>query len=263
MPSSKHNPVIGAIIGDIVGSIYEWDNIKTTEFPLFQGHCHFTDDTVLTIALADSILSGKPYKEVMLDYFARYPDAGYGGSFRKFAIGAIDAPYSSYGNGSAMRTSPVGCVTNSLEEALRRAEEYAAVTHNHSEGVKGAQAVAGAICLARLGCDKELIRNYTQDAFRYNLSRTCDSIRPGYTFDVSCQGTVPEAIIAFLDSNNFEHAIRLAVSLGGDSDTLACITGSIAGAYYGVPNDLAEKAKTYLDPELVGVLEEFEARYIL
>jgi ADP-ribosylglycohydrolase len=262
MSVDKRNPIIGAVIGDVIGSIYEWENIKTTDFPLFQDSCFFTDDTVLTLALCESILSGRPYKGLMREYYYRYPHAGYGGSFKKFAQGNIEGPYNSYGNGSAMRTSSIGCAFDTLEEVLKKAEAYAAITHNHPEGIKGAQAVSAAIYLARTGSDKDHIRNYIQETFGYDLSRTCDDIRPDYKFDVTCQGTVPEAIIAFLESTDFEGAIRLAISLGGDSDTLGCICGSIAGAYYCVPDEIASRAESYLDEYLLGILKRFEDKYI-
>jgi ADP-ribosylglycohydrolase len=262
MSVDKRNPVIGAIIGDVVGSIYEWNNIKTTEFPMFQDSCHITDDTILTLALCDSLLSGKSYKELMREYYIRYPHAGYGGSFKKFAQGVIDGPYNSYGNGSAMRTSPVGIAFNTLEEVLLKAEEYAYVTHNHPEGIKGAQAVSAAIFLARTGSDKGYIQNYIQETFEYDLSRTCDDIRPDYKFDVTCQGTVPEAVKAYLEGYDFESSIRLAVSLGGDSDTLTSITGAISGVFYGVPDEVASQAESYLDDFLLGILKRFEKKYL-
>ena len=254
--------MIGALTGDIVGSIYEFNNIKTTAFPLFQESCCFTDDTVLTVALADALLGGKSYEVIMRDYYLRYPDAGYGGTFRSWARREIDGPYHSWGNGSAMRTSPVGWAFNSLEEVLIKAEEYAAITHDHPEGIKGAQAAAAAIFLGRTGASKDDIRRYASTTFGYDLSRSCDQIRPGYRFDVSCQGTLPPAITAFLESTDFESALRLAVSLGGDSDTLACITGGIAEAFYGgVPRPVFRQTMDFLDKQLRSVAENFVQHY--
>jgi ADP-ribosylglycohydrolase len=255
--------MLGALTGDIVGSIYEWNNIKTTEFPLFQDHCRFTDDSVLTVALAESILTGEGYGSLMKRYCRSYPDAGYGGSFLRWARGEGAGPYNSWGNGAAMRTSPVGWAFDSLAQVLRKAEEYSILTHNHPEGVKGAQAVAAAIYLGRTGSSKKEIGRYVTESFGYDLSRSCDEIRPDYTFDVSCQGTVPQAVTAFLESSDFESAIRLAVSLGGDSDTLACITGAIAQAFYGgVPEHIACKTLAFLDEPLRRVTTEFEARFV-
>lgn len=262
MFAGKRNPVIGAIAGDIIGSIYEWENIKTTEFPLFQDNCFFTDDSVLTIALAESILAGKSYSDLIREYYIRYPHCGYGGKFKQFAQGLITEPYNSYGNGSAMRTSPVGCAYDSLDEVLKKAKEYASVSHNHSNGIKGAQAVSAAIFLARKRMNKEHIKNYVEETFGYDLSSNCDTIRPTYTFNETCQGTVPEAFICFLEGNSFESCIRLAISLGGDSDTLAAITGSISGSFYGVPAEIASKAESYLDDKLLKVLKSFEEQYL-
>ncbi|QWV95321.1 ADP-ribosylglycohydrolase family protein [Geomonas oryzisoli] len=255
--------MLGALAGDIVGSVYEWNNIKTTSFPLFQDQCRFTDDTVLTVALAEAIMSGEPYAQVMRRYYRRYPEAGYGKNFALWAASADAAPYHSWGNGSAMRIAPAAWAFDSLDEVLRRAEEYTLPTHGHPEGVKGAQATAAAIFLARSGADKEEIRHFISGRFGYDLSRSCDEIRPGYRFDVSCQGTVPQALAAFFDSEDFEDALRLAVSLGGDSDTLACITGGIAQAFYGgVPGAIASCTLGFLDEPLRRVTLEFEARFV-
>lgn len=253
--------MIGAITGDVIGSVYEWNNIHTTEFTLFDDKCHFTDDTVLSVALADAILTDRNYTQVLREYASRYPDAGYGGRFKSWVNNTDDSAYNSWGNGSAMRTSPVAYAYNSLDEVLLKAKEFAEVTHNHPEGIKGAQATAAAIFLARLGNSKQEIKAYIADEFGYNLERTLDEIRPTYKFNESCQQTVPEAIIAFLESDNFEHAIRLAISLGGDSDTLACITGSIAEAFYKVPDDIADKTFSYLDESLLKVTNEFISKY--
>jgi ADP-ribosylglycohydrolase len=254
--------MIGAIAGDIIGSVYEFHNIKTGEFPLFSPGCHFTDDSVLTIALADSILSGVDYIDNLKRYYALYPAAGFGGYFRHWAASPDRSPYNSFGNGAAMRISPVGFAFSSLDETITQAEKYTAVTHNHPEGIKGACAAAAAIYLARTGQSKDQIRTYIETTFGYDLQRTIAEIRPVYTYEISCQKTVPEAVIAFLDSTDYESAVRLAVSLGGDSDTLACITGGIAGAFYGgVPDEIAEKALSFLDEPLRHTVQTFCLTY--
>lgn len=254
--------MLGAIIGDIIGSVYEHDNIKTTDFPLFSTGCRFTDDTVLTVALADSILSGKNYTAKLEEYYYRYPRAGYGGNFIKWASGMDHKPYNSWGNGSAMRVSPVGYAYDNLQTVLEKAKESAEVTHNHPEGIKGAQAVASAIFIARTGSNKIDICRYIESQFKYNLNRKLDDIRRYYIFDVSCQGSVPEAIIAFMESDSYESAIRNAISLGGDSDTIACIAGGIAEAYYhGVPPEIAETAISMLPDKLLKVINEFRTKY--
>jgi ADP-ribosylglycohydrolase len=256
--------MIGAIAGDIIGSVYEFNNIKTTDFPLFSPRCHFTDDSVLTTAVADCILQDKDYAVTLKEYGRRYPEAGYGGRFLTWLSSDDLSPYHSLGNGSAMRVSPVGFAFNKLEEVLAEAERSAAVTHNHREGIKGAQAVAAAIFLARQGESKEWIKNYLSVQFDYNLERTLYQIRPGYSFDETCQGSVPEAIIAFLDSEDYEDALRKAVSLGGDSDTIACITGGIAQAFYKeVPQEIDVQARELLDPPLLAVVEAFEEKFHL
>src|SRR5882672_239483 len=198
--------MIGAIAGDIIGSVYEWDRIKTKEFDLFRPDCFFTDDTVLTVALAESILTGAEYASLMRTYYQRYPGAGYGGVFHGWARVPGSPPYNSWGDGAAMRISAVGFAFDTLEEVLSRAEEYTAVTHNHAEGIKGAQATAATILLARSGRSKAEIRKYITENFGYDLSRTVDEIRPAYRFNESCQETVPEAIVSFLDATDFEDA---------------------------------------------------------
>ena len=253
--------MIGAIAGDIIGSVYEWNNIKTKQFDLFSPDCCFTDDTVLTVALAESILTGAGYASLMRAYYRRYPNAGYGGFFHQWAGAHECQPYNSWGNGAAMRISSVGFAFNTLDEVLVRAAEYTAVTHNHTEGIKGAQATAAAIFLARTGSTKADIRQYIAANFHYDLSRSVDEIRPAYRFDESCQGTVPQAILCFLESTDFEDAIRNAISLGGDSDTLACITGGIAQAHYGVPAAIAERAMSILDKDLRDVTARFLSGY--
>lgn len=255
--------MLGAIAGDIIGSIYERRNIKSVEFPLFGSNNRFTDDTVLTVALADSILTGIPYIENLKEYYRMYPHAGYGGRFSAWACSGDTEPYNSFGNGSAMRTSPAGWAYDTIEEVLDKAGGFAAVTHNHPEGVKGARSVASAIFLARKGSSKNDIREYIERNFSYDLSRTLDGIRPAYRFDVSCQGSVPEAIIAFLESENYEDAVRRAISIGGDSDTIACITGGMAEAFYGsIPDYITERAMGILDERLRDVVIRFRQRYV-
>ena len=254
--------MIGAIAGDIIGSIYEWNNVRTTGFPLFSDHCSFTDDTVLTVAVADSIIRDTGYTEKLKEYYSYYPHAGYGGMFRRWAASADMGPYNSWGNGSAMRVSPVGFAFDTLDGVLEEAKRSAEVTHDHPEGIKGAQATASAIFLARTGKSKDEIGKYVEDTFKYDLGETIDEIRKYYTFDVSCQGSVPQAITAFLESNDFEDAIRKAVSIGGDSDTIACITGGIAQAFYGgVPDEIREKVLRILDARLSEVVHQFMDKY--
>jgi len=254
--------MIGAIAGDIIGSVYEHHQIKSKDFPLFDSRCRFTDDTVLTIAIADAILSSRPYIESVREIGRRYPGAGYGGAFIQWLHSDNSQPYNSWGNGSAMRVSPVGFAFSSEDEVLRQSEMTAEISHNHPEGIKGAQATALAVFLARTGTGKEQIRSRIAEDFGYDMDRTVDDIRPGYAFDVSCQGTVPEAIIAFLDSDSYEDAVRNAISLGGDSDTLACITGGIAEAFYGdTPKHVQEKVQEYLTPDLWQMTEAFCQKY--
>lgn len=249
--------MLGAMIGDIVGSIYEWHNIKTTDFEFFKPTCTFTDDTVLTAATAQALLTDGNYTRAYQDFSRRYPDRGYGGRFTEWIWMEDPQPYNSWGNGSAMRVSPVGFAFDTVDDVLAEAKRSAAVTHNHPEGIKGAQATALAILLARQGVDQAAIREEISRRFGYDLNRSVAEIRPAYRFNESCQGTVPEAIIAFLESTDFENAIRLAISLGGDSDTLANITGGIAEAFYGIPEEIAEKGKSYLPDEFLGILEGF------
>ena len=254
--------MIGAIAGDIIGSIYEFNQIKTKDFPLFSEDCTFTDDSVLTVAVADAILSGGSYLESVKRIGQRYPDSGYGGRFIGWLLSDDYSPYNSWGNGSAMRVSPVGFAFNTQEEVLRQAKKSAEITHNHPEGIKGAQATALAVFLARTGSGKEDIRSRITRMSGYNLDRTVDDIRPEYHFNESCQETVPEAIVAFLDSDSYEDAIRNAVSLGGDSDTLACITGGIAEAFYeGVPEEITDRVKEILTPDLLEITERFCEKY--
>ena len=263
--------IFGAIVGDIVGSPYEFNNIKTKEFKLFTLSSRFTDDTVMTLAVASALRKwkkGDPIKdkdftkaviESMKSFGKKYPQAGYAKKFREWLMGRSSKPYGSFGNGSAMRVSPVAWYFNDLETVEKFAALRAEVTHNHPQGIKGAQATAAAIFLARTGKSKSAIRGYIEAKYDYDLSRTCDDIRPEYEFDGSCLGTVPEAIIAFLDAENFEDALRNAVSLGGDTDTLAAITCSIAQGMWGVPEDIEKSARKKLDSFLNEELTQWEA----
>jgi len=249
--------MLGAMIGDIVGSIYEWHNIKTTDFRFFSDRCFFTDDTVLTAATAKALMTGVDYTRAYQDFARRYPGRGYGGNFSHWIYAENPKPYNSWGNGSAMRVSSVGFAFDTVEEVLAEAERSAVVTHNHPEGIKGAQSSALAILMARQGATQTEIRKEITARFGYNLNRTLAEIRPEYTFDVSCQGSVPEAIIAFLESEHYEDAIRKAISLGGDSDTIACITGGIAEAYYGLPDQIAVEGRTFLPEEFLQIIDDF------
>lgn len=253
--------MMGAIAGDIIGSVYEHHPIKTTDFPLFQPRSRFTDDSVLTVAVADAILNGQPYRDAVLAWGRRYPNAGYGSTFIRWLQTDDPVPYHSWGNGSAMRVGPVGWAFDTEDEVLYQAKRSAEITHNHPEGIKGAQATALAVYLARTGAAKATIRERIEAEFGYDLARTVESIRPAYRFDVSCQGTVPEALIAFLDTEFYEDAVRAAVSLGGDADTLACIAGAVAEAFYGgVPDSIRAEVRARLTPELWAVVEAFERR---
>lgn len=276
--------MIGAVIGDTVGSVYEFNNIKTTEFPLFDSESNFTDDSVMTFAVADWMLRDNNHNpQKLIDTFVWFanqfpcPMGGYGGSFHNWLLNPktiyedvmmedgstktfmrdVREPYNSWGNGSAMRTSAVGWMFDTLEETERVAEIQAAITHNHPEGIKGAQATSAAIFMARTGKSKEEIKQYVETRFGYDLSRTCDEIRPGCSFDVSCQGTVPQTITSFLESTDFESCIRLGVSLGGDSDTLACIAGGIAEAFYkDIPKWIVDEVWRRLPYAFKGILDQ-------
>ena len=274
--------MLGAIIGDTVGSIYEFCNIKTPDFPLFSEGCSFTDDSVMTIAVADWLLhdpvrSQQGLENYLVKWGHKYPDESYGGAFYRWLFMpefqsvfrdrssetidnipySVRHPYNSWGNGSAMRASACGWLAQSVEDALDLGRRSAIITHNHPEGIKGAQAVATAIYLARTGSTKEEIHQYIEDTFGYDFSRDCDDIRPTYHFDESCQGTLPAALAAFFDSHDFESAIRLAVSLGGDSDTIACITGGIAEAFYHeIPATIVEEMHHRLPEEFWTVISE-------
>ena len=259
----------GAILGDIIGSPYEFDmGNKSKEFPFFGKGCIFTDDSVMTIAVGEALLdvgTDAPIDVIrqnvirsMKKWGRNYPDAGYGGNFFWWLQTEGDNPYGSYGNGSAMRVSAAGWLYDSLERTREVARATADVTHNHPEGIKGAEATASVIFMARNGASKEAIKDYVIQEFGYDLSRTCDEIRPNYRHVESCQETVPEAITAFLEGIDFEDVIRTAVSLGGDCDTLTAIAGSMAEAYYGVPEWLKEECEKRIEPEMREVLERFK-----
>lgn len=261
----------GAILGDMIGSPYEFDKSpKVKEFPLFIPRSRYTDDSAMTIAVAEALLDtlGQD-REVRKDavihsmqkWGRRYPDAGYGGKFYYWLYEQNPQPYNSWGNGSAMRVSAVGWLFDTLEETREAAADTAAVTHNHPEGIKGAEATGFVIWAARNGWPKDRIRKFVEKEF-YPLKMNCDQIRPWYHFDVSCQGTVPEAITAFLEGNDFKDVIRTAVSLGGDCDTLTCIAGGMAEAMYGVPEELKEECRKRLEPDMVKVLDRFDAHLL-
>jgi ADP-ribosylglycohydrolase len=256
--------MLGAITGDIIGSVYEYTNAKPDmDFPLFAKDSEFTDDTVLTVALADSILNNFPYSEKIKQYYLRYPDAGYGNMFHSWARTTDLKPYNSWGNGSAMRVSPVGWAYNDLETVLQKAKESAEVTHNHPEGIKGAQATASAIFLSRTKHSKDEIREFVEKNFDYNLDLDLKDLRKNYQFNESCQDTVPQAIYTFLISENFEDSIRKAIYIGGDSDTLACINGSIAEAFYGgVPKNIVDEVHKKLNDSLLSVMNNFTAKFL-
>lgn len=271
--------MLGAIIGDIVGSRFEFDNYRKKDFQLFTEDCQVTDDSIMTLAIAKAIMETEKNKgsgsgderdnayyallegmavKHMQEIGSRYPDCGYGGMFSRWVFSKNPQPYNSFGNGAAMRISPVGFVARTENEAIKLSEAVTKVTHNHVEGIKGAEAVAVAIFMARQGCTMNEIRSKINESY-YPLDFTIDQIRTTYEFNETCQGTVPQAIAAFLESSSFEDALRIAVSVGGDSDTLAAITGAIAEAYYGVPQGLKEKALTYLDKDLLAIYEEWNA----
>lgn len=255
--------LLGGIAGDIIGSIYEFNPVRFKDFELFKSNSTYTDDTVMTIANAEWLLSKGVLMDIMRKYGHKYPEAGYGGMFYDWLKSRCPKPYNSFGNGSAMRVSPVGWAFDTLEETLEAAKQSAEITHNHPEGIKGAQATAACIFMARTGKSKQEIKEYVETKFGYDLSRTCNEIRPTYQFNESCQGTVPESIIAFLESTDFESAIRLTVSLGGDADTMGAITGAIAEAYYNViPEHIKNEVLKRLPEEFINVLGEFYNRFI-
>ncbi len=254
--------MLGAIVGDIVGSIYEHENHRSKEFPLFKDNSRFTDDSVLTCATAAVLMDGGDYSDLYRKLGLQYPGAGYGARFIHWLMDDSMGPYDSYGNGSAMRVSPVGWAFGSEEEVLVAARASAEVTHNHREGIKGAQATALAIFRARNGQSQKDIAIEMADRFGYDISIRVDELRDTYKYSVSCQGTVPEAIRCYMEASDFEDAIRNAISIGGDSDTLAAITGSIAEATFGVPNDIAEEAISRLDEPLAAILVRFCEKYV-
>jgi len=259
--------LLGAIVGDIVGSRYEFNNIRTKEFPLLSKYSFFTDDTVMTLAVAKSlmkyngIMSNLSFSTIqhMHAVGRRYPNCGYGNMFKMWLFSKNPLPYKSFGNGAATRVSACGIVGKTLDEVKYLAKEITEVSHNHVEGFKGAECVAVAVFLARQGKTKKQI--YEQMIKYYKLNFTLNQIRDNHMFNESCQGTVPQALVAFFESTDFEDAIRNAVSIGGDSDTLAAITGSIAGEYYGIPTNVATRTKGYLDNYLKKILEDFELKY--
>jgi ADP-ribosylglycohydrolase len=254
--------MLGAIVGDIVGSVHEYIGTKTKQFPLFVPHSDFTDDSVLTVAVAAWILDGSDLGDVLFRYTRDFPGRGYGAKFSEWASTTPRAPYNSFGNGSAMRVSAVGFAFDDLDTVLEWAERSAAVTHNHREGVRGAQATAAAIFLARRGEDQSAIRRAIASRFGYDLTRSLDEIRPTYRFSELALQTVPQALTAFCEATDYEDAIRNAISLGGDADTLAAITGGIAEAYFGgVPPALATPARALLDPRLLAVVDRFRSRF--
>lgn len=254
--------MLGALVGDIIGSVYEFQNTKSTDFELFTPNSTFTDDSVMTLAVAkwlmeDGVHTTHHLIKCMQELGDRYPNAGYGGNFGWWLRQSNPAPYNSWGNGSGMRVSPVGLYAKTLDEALALSALTASVSHNHAEGVKGAQAVATSVFLCKEGKTKQEIKEYVEQNFGYNLNRTIAEIRPNYNFDVSCQGSVPEAIIAFLEGNSFEEVIRLAISLGGDSDTIGCMAGAIAACMYPIPDYMTEKCDSLLTEDLREIKDQF------
>ncbi len=254
--------MLGAIAGDVIGSVFEGRGLKSEEFALLSPESTFTDDTVMTVAVAAWLLDGLDLAETLRDFGRRHLWSGYGLSFLEWLLDATKGPYDSWGNGSAMRVSPVAWAFEDLEQVLEWARRSAEVTHNHPEGIRGAQATALAVFLGRKGAGMDEIRRQVESRCGYDLGRTTEEIRPAYGFDESCQGSVPESIISFLESHDFESAVRLAVSLGGDTDTMACIAGSIAEAHYGgVPDPIAEAVRGVLTKDLLEVTDRFRARY--
>ncbi len=257
--------IIGAIAGDIIGSSREFNSIKTKDFRLFNRYSTFTDDTVMTLAIASWLLKDKDSKDVLISevrkFGLKYPNAGYGGMFRKWLSQDNPQAYGSWANGSAMRVSPCAWVADSLDEARKLAEMSAVITHDHPEGIKGALATCDAIYLARIGASKDEIKNHIEINYQYDLSRKIDDIRPDYTFDVSCKGSVPESIICFLEAKDFEDTIRNAVSLGGDADTQAAIAGGIASAYWDVPAKISARSLRRMDSYLLERYIKFMETY--
>lgn len=258
--------MLGALVGDIIGSRYEFHNTKRTDFELLPKGSRFTDDSVMTLAVAKWLLEDEEHTatglvKCMQELGRRYPNAGYGGNFFAWLYARNPQPYNSWGNGAGMRVSPVGLYAKTLEEALELAEITASVSHNHPEGVKGAQAIAASVFLCKEGSSKRQIMQYVEQTFGYNLYRSIAEIRPSYSFDVSCQGSVPEAIIAFLEGNSFEEVIRLAISLGGDSDTIGCMAGAIAACRYPIPEEMAQECDRLLTDDLRDIQNRFMSLY--
>ena len=252
--------MLGAIIGDVLGSTFEFYPMKTKKFELLDNKSHFTDDTVMTVAVADSIMNEVPYVESLQSWGRKYPRAGYGSWFRKWIHQDYPEPYNSFGNGSAMRCSSIGWLFDGEESVLEEAKKSAEITHNHPEGIKGAQSIALGVLMGRKGSSKKEIKEKIEDLFDYDLSQKLEQIIPGYTFDSTCQGSVPQAIIAFLESEDFEDAIRNSISLGGDADTQACITGSLAEAYYkDIPDEIASFVKWRIEDDLLAVMAQFNS----
>lgn len=256
-------PLMGAICGDIIGSAYERYHTKRYNFQLFSKYSRFTDDTVCSIAIADALTNGKSFQEALQHWGRVYHHAGFGSMFKHWLYAEHPEPYNSYGNGSAMRVSPIGAYAHDMNECLTLAEQSASVTHNHPEGIKGAQAMASAIYLALTGSTKNEIKEWIESIFGYDLSRHYSDIQPFYKFDVSCQGSVPESIIAFLESHDYESAVRMAVAYGGDSDTMAAITGGIAAAFYGhIPEYILKESMNRLPNDMKMVIEAFNKSII-
>ncbi len=256
---------IGAIVGDVVGSRYEWHNVKTKDFPLFGAGCRPTDDTVMTLAIGDALLehqrTGGDLErlavEKMQEWGRRHPNAGYGGAFRRWLASDRPAPYNSWGNGAAMRVSMCGWRAVTLDEAHAFSDAVTRVTHNHPEGLAGARVTAGCVYLARICGTKDEIREYVESTYR-KMDFTLDEIRPSYRFDVSCQGSVPQALAAFFEASDFEDAIRNAISIGGDSDTIGAITGAVAGAFWGVPVDIRRQTEALLSNDMKSTIAASE-----
>jgi ADP-ribosylglycohydrolase len=256
--------MLGSIAGDVIGSVYEHNNYKGTDFPFFKPGSDLTDDSILTIATAEVLLKGDgDYASAYRNWYQEYPNAGFGGNFHCWGSDEKMGPYNSWGNGSAMRAGPIGWAFETLDEVLAEAERSASVTHNHPEGVKGAKSAAGGVFLARKGKSKEEVIQWATTTFGYDISVPLDEIREGYKFDVSCQGTMPWAFRAVLEGTDFESTIRLAISIGGDSDTLACIAGAIAEALYdGVPEEIVKEVTPKFDPGIVKIVDAFREKYV-
>lgn len=260
--------MLGAVVGDVIGSLYEVNNIKEKDFSLFSNQSRYTDDSVMSCAIAQSCIDYCKNRNIenfrksviknMRTLGRLHINAGYGGTFIRWILTKNPVPYNSWGNGSAMRVSPVAWISDSIEECEQLAEVSASVSHNHPEGVKGAKAIASAVFMANNGFDKEDIKNYIEKKY-YDLNFNLDDIRDEYKFDVSCQGSVPQAIKAFLEGNDFEDVVRDAVSIGGDSDTIAAMAASIAEAYYGIPKDIVDMTNAYLSSDLKQILSDFDS----